>query len=480
MKKGLLSLWAFLLFTTAWGQVQIGVDLIGCTNCRVANSVTISDNGDRMAIGNPGVSGNAGAVEIFTVGSTLTFTGALFPPPGSTDDFGTAVAIAGDASRLAIGSLSGQGSVTIWGANGPDWLPDGTLLGDMNAGQAFGSAIDFSQDGSRIVIGDPGFDDMQGANNIGAVTVYERINYVWTPIGSTLRGTSMDSYTYGFDVAISGDGQRLVVGDYTQGTTGGKVYVYQWENNDWAPLGAVIEGEAGLDQATGISVDINHDGSRIVVGASNFGIDEAGANATGAATVYEWQTDNWVQQAQPVLGEAIGDAFGRSVSIDSTGNRIAVGAPNDGSRAGYTKVFDWFGVAWFQVGENIDGLTVGDLEGFSVDLSGNSQRLLIGAPGNNPNTTQGGLGRVFEFIAVSSTQETVISELIRISPNPTTDFIQLNGKLAEAVQVFNANGQLVLTQQNVYELDLSALPGGLYLIKGQSEGNWFHGKVFKQ
>ena len=80
-------------------------------------------------------------------------------------------------------------------------------------------------------------------------------------------------------------------------------------------------------------------------------------------------------------GEFFSDNFGVSVSLNASGNRLAVGGiGNDASgRAGHVRVFEWNFEEWTQLGRDIDG----DFEetfGHSVDLNDEGSILVVGAP----------------------------------------------------------------------------------------------------
>lgn len=92
-------------------------------------------------------------------------------------------------------------------------------------------------------------------------------------------------------------------------------------------------------------------------------------------------------------GEAAGDWFGGSVSLSSDGNRLAVGSRwNDGNGhiAGRVRVFDWLESTWIQLGSDLDGEAAGDEFGWSVSLSAEGNRLAVGATQNGGD---GGEGR---------------------------------------------------------------------------------------
>ena len=81
-------------------------------------------------------------------------------------------------------------------------------------------------------------------------------------------------------------------------------------------IGSDIDGEAAYDES-GISVSIDSDGSHVAIGAK--GNDGGGTNA-GHVRVYEWNGSAWGQVGSDIDGEATYDQSGISVSIDSDGS----------------------------------------------------------------------------------------------------------------------------------------------------------------
>ncbi|WP_299675475.1 T9SS type A sorting domain-containing protein [uncultured Dokdonia sp.] len=96
-----------------------------------------------------------------------------------------------------------------------------------------------------------------------------------------------------------------------------------------------------------------------------------------------------VQIGQSIDGESIGDLSGTNVSISSDGNIVAIGAfDNDGNgtNSGHVRVYENQGGIWNQIGQDIDGEAIGDLSGTSVSLSCDGSIVAIGASNNNNNT----------------------------------------------------------------------------------------------
>jgi hypothetical protein len=163
-------------------------------------------------------------------------------------------------------------------------------------------------------------------------------------------------------------------------------------------LGTAINGEAGADYF-GFAVALSGDGSRVVIGTRSN--DGNGADS-GQARVYEWAGGKWVQLGVDLDGEAAEDTFGYAVDISSDGSRIAVGSrDNDGdpklgfNHAGHVRVFDYAGGAWTQVGADIDGVATGDQHGATLGLSADGTRLVVGAPSANSDD---GTAYVYDLI----------------------------------------------------------------------------------
>ena len=81
----------------------------------------------------------------------------------------------------------------------------------------------------------------------------------------------------------------------------------------------------------------------------------------------------WKQLGGDINGEGGSDMSGWSVSLSADGTRVAIGANgNDGvngADSGHTRVYEWYGGAWTQLGGDIDGEAAGDMSSWSVSLS---------------------------------------------------------------------------------------------------------------
>lgn len=82
--------------------------------------------------------------------------------------------------------------------------------------------------------------------------------------------------------------------------------------------------------------------------------------------------------------------------------------------------------------------------------------------------------------AVPNTPRSVLD--LTTMPNPTTGFVQLGLGREAAVQVFDANGQLVqsLLLQPGQTLNLTQLPTGIYVVTARQDADYYSGKIVKQ
>lgn len=162
----------------------------------------------------------------------------------------------------------------------------------------------------------------------------------------------------------------------------------------------------GLYNALGYAIAISQDGNTLVVGSpaeatSGSGIDPTpdrlGMNS-GAVYVYTKTGSTWAQQAFIKASGAmsiVDSRFGTSVALSADGNTLAVGAPMDDSNAtgiggdeenimaphsGAVYVFTRTGTTWsFQTFVKASNTDVNDQFGWSVALSGTGTTLAVGA-----------------------------------------------------------------------------------------------------
>ena len=134
-------------------------------------------------------------------------------------------------------------------------------------------------------------------------------------------------------------------------------------------LGAIIQPEGTVDLA-GYSVAMNDVGDVIAIGAPrNRGPSN---NSPGQVRVYYYNGTSWIQRGLDIDGEGSNNRAGASLSMNSDGTIIAIGAPDNnganGQYSGHVRVYKWNNTSWIQQGQDIDGeLEWGQLSGVDLD-----------------------------------------------------------------------------------------------------------------
>ena len=107
---------------------------------------------------------------------------------------------------------------------------------------------------------------------------------------------------------------------------------------------------------------MNSDGDRVAIGAVG---NDGNGSASGHVRVYEYSGGSWSQLGSDIDGEAVSDQSGISVSMNSDGDRVAIGADIMMVlvlTAGHVRCsLEW--KQWTQLGRDIDGEAAGDNSG---------------------------------------------------------------------------------------------------------------------
>ena len=225
-------------------------------------------------------------------------------------------------------------------------------------------------------------------------------------LGNTITGdivlsTFVDGIGYSVDTNAAGD--RVVVSgvDASNGiyVDTGVVRVYQLINSTWVKMGQDLEGIYGYDRF-GHSVSMNSDGNRIAVGYfNNTGVI---FDRRGTTNIYEWNGSQWVQLGTSIRGLIIDDWSGYSVQLNSTGNRVIIAEPF-GQLGSYSenglstvRVFEYNGSAWVQLGQTISGGVLNSGVR-SVSINSIGDIIAFGSEGEDLATGIDGVVRVYRW-----------------------------------------------------------------------------------
>jgi len=163
-------------------------------------------------------------------------------------------------------------------------------------------------------------------------------------------------------------------------------------------LGSTISGDSPYE-SFGRALSINNDGTRVAIGGSH---NDIGGENAGHVRVFEYTNGAWSQLGGDIEGETVNDNSGTSISMNGNGTIIAIGADsNDGNGrdSGHTRVYQYNNGAWSQLGSDIDGEARDDNSGISVSISDDGTTVAIEANENDGNGGNSGHTRIYQYIS---------------------------------------------------------------------------------
>ncbi|WP_431108079.1 T9SS type A sorting domain-containing protein [Winogradskyella poriferorum] len=478
MKNVLLSLFVIPLLN--FSQVQIGQDINGeSIGDESGFSVSLSSNGKFLAVSSINNSSNgslSGHVRVYeNVSGVWTQIGQDIDGEAAGDWSGFSISLSSNGSILAIGAVrnSGNGAlsghVRVYENISGVWTQIGQDIDGEAPDDQFGYAISLSSNGAILAVSSTR--NFGNGAYSGHVRVYENVSGVWTQIGQDIDGEAAGDQS-GYSLDLSSDGTIAAIGAFKNdgnGTDSGHVRVYENISGVWTQIGQDIDGEAANDFC-GRSLSLSSNGNILAIGATQ---NSGNGNQSGHVRIYENVSGVWTQVGQDIDGEAAIDISGYSVSLSSDGSIVVIGSPlNDdtGIDAGHVRVYKNINSVWTQIGQDIDGEAADDRFGFSVSISSNGEILAIGGIGNDGNGANSGHTRVYNLSNLLSLQEQSILNF-KLYPNPTKNqfTIQLNDYLKlENVNIYDNLGKLVLSLKETI-IDTSKLSSGLYVVEVETE-----------
>ena len=291
--------------------------------------VSLSGDGKNLAVGASdedsdanGINGNqldntasgAGAVYMFVRNGSTWSQQAYIKATNSdaSDSFGeTAIEMSTDGNTLVIAadgedsnatgingnqldnSYVGAGAVYVYIRIGTTWLFQAYIkASNTDSGDDFGEDLGLSDDGSVLVVGAwdedsnaTGVEGDQTNNSIpraGALYVFRRNVSIWSQEAYIKASNPGDSDYFGFRVALSGDGKTFCVGaqyedsnareidgneNNNSALSSGAAYIFRKSGAQWFQESYVKASNTDGNDQFGNSLDVNKDGSIIIISA---------------------------------------------------------------------------------------------------------------------------------------------------------------------------------------------------------------------
>ena len=294
----------------------------------------------------------------------------------------------------APGHASDTGRVYMYtwgiGADGSTydtWTQDYTIEAPAGgSGQRFGHRIAANDNGDILAV------SSLAPGNAGKVEIFIKTSQSNDgstqnsfALAQTITGVASDGSSlntkFGDAIAMSKDGTTLIIGapgvDGTDHPDSGAVYYYKWNADDstntYTLQQTISAPESSTNMKFGTSIDINHAGTRVIIGAENFAssremkfdsgqttfdlqdttIVDSNTGSGGAFTATMYHSKFVIDDRLITDNVTANDDFGRGVCMID--NSVFVGAPkDDGNTAsdGSTKIVDDGTIACYDLTEN--------------------------------------------------------------------------------------------------------------------------------
>jgi hypothetical protein len=237
---------------------------------------------DYIKASNAGVGDHfGGSVALSAEGSVLA-VGAYWEDSAATDQGGD----------QADDSATSAGAVYLFGYEGSSWLQQAYVKppeGDGNASDNFGAAVSLSADGSRLAVGAVG--DPSAATGIdgdpagdalpfsGAVYVLDRVGTSFELSAFIKASNTGAGDEFGYHVQLAPDGETLAVGAALEGSgasvqtdesapEAGAVYVFGHAADSWSQKAYLKAPNVDAGDRFGWTVALSGDGQSLAVGAT--------------------------------------------------------------------------------------------------------------------------------------------------------------------------------------------------------------------
>ena len=475
-----------------WTQVGANIDGEAKYD-HFGQSISINSDGSVVIIGAPGADtngSNSGQVKIFrNIGGTWTQVGDDLNGEAAVDRFGASVSINSDGSIIAIGAPSNNGNgydsglVRVYKNNSGTWTQIGSDINGEAEYDFSGSSVSLSSDGSIVAIGAPDhYNSLYAYEGAGNVRVFKNVSGTWTQIGEGIDGEAKDENS-GSSVSLSADGSIVAIGapyndrDSFDNTDAdyGVVRVYKNISGTWTQIGDDIFGndENGL---FGTTVSLSSDGSIVAIGAWGSGVS---GGAPGKVQIFKNIDGAW-RQIGNINGEEANERFGESVSINSAGNIVAIGAPGANSEcstcmgSGQVRIYKNTDDTWTQIDTDITGEAAGDSFGV-VSINSDGGTVAIGAYYNDVNGIDSGQVKVYKNNALN------VSELkeagISIYPNPSVGVFTIKNAEGYDVIITDITGKVIYHSTVTANEQVCLQQSGVYIINFKSQTKNFSSKI---
>ena len=328
-RSGQVRMFQYLSATNNWsllGTALYGTtyDNVSHTHDNFGNTVSISSNGNIVAVGAPNYTKikdgptygyckvfqyNADVNQWLLMGSTI----GGYPQLGA---MGTSVSLSSNGTVVAIGDPSNN-RFTIHGFSNSGGSSSGTwnLMHTITSMPKFGASISLSKEASVVAYG----------TIDGIVQVFQFTSTTFSQLGGNIQIQDWSGYDYElYDkyISISADGSVVAIAQPGKSDKNGYVTMYAFHNNSWNRLGSSIS--SNINEQFGASVSLSSNGLVVAIGCKKT------SGAGGYVLMYQWNSATlaWENVYYPITAMDSADECGSSVSLSNNGCILAIGSSN--------------------------------------------------------------------------------------------------------------------------------------------------------
>ncbi len=298
----------------------------GTNNALFGQSIDLSTTGDRIIIGRrtitfPDV--GAGVVYFESTPNNWTVEQSLVPSSGQANDqVGERVAMSSDGAFALVGATdddlasSNTGGASLWSRAGTVWTQIENFTASVTGanGANFGKDVALSDDGNDLIVAD--WDSSYNASAAGYVGIFDRSAGLTEKQILQRPGGASSNNTFGEHLQLSNDGSVLAIGSRALNT----VYIYKKQSGHYLFSQQIA---ASGNRGFGLSGD----GKRLVVGGDTDS-DLYELELSSLATTYL----AYANGLNPTIYYRFGETTGATVAVDQAGANAGnyVGSPTLG------------------------------------------------------------------------------------------------------------------------------------------------------
>jgi hypothetical protein len=285
---------------------------------------------------------------------------------------------------------------------------------------SFGSSIDCNYLGDILLVGDPNL-----SGNSGQVIVYYNgDNTQLTKYKTLYPSDNIVDGRFGYSVSLNSKGDKALIGAPNSS------YAYVFDVYNGNEIARIEATDSPIK--FGSKVLLNQSGDTAVLS------NKTSSSSTEALYIFkENQPNTWVQKAKIYNPNDTIQNFGQSMTMNSSGNMLWVGACN----ATTGKVYLFSGNNDLSVWTEVARLNGGNYFGKSIELNKNGDRLAVSSNYNVEIFT--GLGGTWQRDSIIDNSESTLNNINSLSLNKNGDeiFIGVNS---------NNSGDIYMSFTNPY------------------------------